>query len=122
EPERPVRFHRGAHAPFAIRWFGMSALVGHLRHLAAVTAASSQLDLRDWMRPDSAAVLLERVGSSLAAAGAGATLAERLGRPAWIDFVADTGDDHHASVAVGRTLFPERRLLVSDPPSGPPRG
>jgi 5-formyltetrahydrofolate cyclo-ligase len=28
----------------------MSALVGHLRHLAAVAAASNQLDLRDWMR------------------------------------------------------------------------
>ena len=55
---RPGRFHRGAPAPFAIRWFGMSALVGHLRHLVAVAAASSQLDLRDWMRPDEPAALL----------------------------------------------------------------
>jgi hypothetical protein len=112
EPERRRPFHRGAHAPFAIRWFGMSALVGHLRHLAAVAAASNQLDLRDWMRPDSAAILLERMGSTLGAAGAGATLAERLGRPVWIDFVADTGDDHDVSVAVGRMIFADYRLAA----------
>jgi len=80
ESARPTRFRRGAHAPFAIRWFGMSALVGHLRHLAAVTAASNQLDLRDWMRPDDAAILLERVGHRLGATGPGGTLAERLGQ------------------------------------------
>jgi hypothetical protein len=119
--EQPSRFHRGAHAPFAIRWFGMSALVGHLRHLAAVTAASNQLDLRDWMRPDSAAILLERVASSLGAAATGATLAEQLGRPIWIDFVADTGDDHDVSLAVGRMLFAEYRL-PGDTPHVLPRG
>jgi hypothetical protein len=37
---RVGRFHRGAHSPFAIRWFGATALVGHLRHLVAVAAAS----------------------------------------------------------------------------------
>ena len=119
--ERPRRFHRGAHAPFAIRWFGMSALVGHLRHLAAVTAASNQLDLRDWMRPDSAQILLERVASSLGAAATGTTLAEQLGRPVWIDFVADTGDDHDVSLAVGRMLFAEYRL-PGDTPHVLPRG
>src|SRR5262245_23533797 len=122
EPERRTRFHRGAHAPFAIRWFGMSALVGHLRHLAAVAAASAQLDLRDWMRPDDAATLLDRTGSTLAAEGTGATLAERLGRPVWIDFVADTGDDHDVSVAVGRMVFAEYRLLLADTSRVLPRG
>jgi hypothetical protein len=112
EPERRQPFHRGAHAPFAIRWFGMSALVGHLRHLAAVTAASNQLDLRDWMRPDDAATLLERVTHRLGAVDAGSTLAERLGREVWIDFVADTGDDHDVSVAVGRMIFSEYRLAA----------
>jgi hypothetical protein len=58
---RVGRFHRGAHSPFAIRWFGMTALVGHLRHLVAVAAASQQLDLRDWMRPESGTQLLDRV-------------------------------------------------------------
>jgi hypothetical protein len=99
----------------------MSALVGHLRHLAAVTAASNQLDLRDWMRPDDAATLLERIGSVLGAAGAGTSLAERLGRPLWIDFVADTGDDYDVSVAVGRMLFAEYRL-PGDTPHVLPRG
>src|SRR5262249_48186043 len=61
EPERLGRVQRGAHNPLAIRWFGMTALAGHLRHLLAVTAASNQLDTRDWMRPEEAAELLDRV-------------------------------------------------------------
>src|SRR5262245_51176743 len=121
ESDRPSQFHRGAHAPLAIRWFGMSALVGHLRHLAAVAAASNQLDLRDWMRPDDAATLLERVAHVLGATGAGPTLADRMGRPVWIDFVADTGDDHDLSVAVGRMLFAEYQL-PGDAPHVLPRG
>lgn len=57
-PDRTGPFHRGAHAPFAIRWFGMTAPTGHLRHLVAVAAASNQGDLQDWMRPDDADRLL----------------------------------------------------------------
>ena len=110
ETTRPVRFHRGAHSPFAIRWFGMTALWGHVRHLMAVTAASNQLDLRDWMRPEDAQDLLDRVGRVLAASPQGPSLAERLGREVWIDFVADTGDDHDLSLAVGRMLFAEYAL------------
>src|SRR5262249_13848842 len=87
-----------------------SALVGHLRHLVAVTAASQQLDLRDWMRPEPAAQLLERVCRVLGAPETGGSLAERLGREVWIGFVADTGDDHDLSVAVGRMLFAEYSL------------
>ena len=107
---RVGRFRRGAHAPFAIRWFGTTALVGHLRHLVAVAAASQQLDLRDWMRPEPAAQLLDRVSRTLGASEVGGSLAERLGREVWIDFVADTGDDHDLSVAVGRMLFSEYTL------------
>src|SRR5262245_29153784 len=59
EPKRSGRVRRGAHRPLAIRWFGMTALAGHLRHLLAVAAASNQLDLRDWMRPEDPAGLLE---------------------------------------------------------------
>jgi hypothetical protein len=121
ENDRPGRFHRGAHGPFAIRWFGISALVGHLRHLVAVAAASRQLDLRDWMRPDDAATLLERVGQVLGGTGSVGTLAERLGREIWIDFVADTGDDHDVGVAVGRMLFAEYRVN-GDEPRTLPRG
>jgi hypothetical protein len=107
---RVARFHRGAHAPFAIRWFGMTALVGHLRHLVAVAAASQQLDLRDWMRPEPAAQLLDRVCRVLGVPTAGDSLTERLGREVWIDFVADTGDDRDLSVAVGHMLFAEYAL------------
>jgi hypothetical protein len=39
----------------------MTALAGHLRHLLAVAAASNQLDLRDWMRPEDPAGLLNRI-------------------------------------------------------------
>ena len=114
ETTRPERFHRGAHSPFAIRWFGMTALWGHVRHLLAITAASNQLDLRDWMRPEDAHDLLDRVGRVLAASPVGPSLAERLGREVWIDFVADTGDDHDLSLAVGRMLFAEYALAGTD--------
>jgi hypothetical protein len=109
------RARRGAHPPFAIRWFGMTALWGHLRHLLAVTAASNQLDLRDWMRAEDADDLLRRVGGVLDASDGGSSLAERLGREVWIDFVADTGDDHDVSLAVGRMLFAEYALGGSEP-------
>ncbi len=121
EPERSGRVRRGAHKPLAIRWFGMTALAGHLRHLLAVAAASSQLDLRDWMRPEDAARLLDRVCQVLGASASGGALAERLGREVWIDFVADTGDDHDVSLAVGRMLFAEY-ALSGDQPRRLPRG
>src|SRR5215467_7708628 len=110
EPSGFGRIHRGANKPLAIRWFGMTALAGHLRHLLAVTAASNQLDLRDWMRPENPAGLLNRVCQVLGASASGGNLAERLGREVWIDFVADTGDDHDVSLAVGNMLFSEYSL------------
>ena len=118
---RVRRFHRGAHSPFAIRWFGSTALAGHLRHLVAVAAASQQLDLRDWMRPEDATQLLDRVSRVLGASEAGGSLAERLGREVWIDFVADTGDDHDLSLAVGRMVFSEH-TLGGETPRRLPRG
>lgn len=121
ESKRLGRFRRGAHKPLAIRWFGMTALAGHLRHLLAVTAASNQLDLRDWMRPEEAAGLLNRVCQVLDATATGGNLAERLGRDVWIDFVADTGDDRDVSLAVGRMLFAEY-ALSGDQPRQLPRG
>ena len=121
EPTRFGRFHRGAHKPLAIRWFGMTALAGHLRHLLAVSAASNQLDLRDWMRPEGAAELLNRVCRVLGASASGGNLVERLGREVWIDFVADTGDDHDVSLAVGRMLFAGYELS-GDQPRILPRG
>jgi len=104
------RFHRGTHPPFAIRWFGMSALAGHLRHLVATAAASDDLDIRDWMQPDHPTILLNGVCEVLGASTSGSNLTERLGREVWIDFVADTGDDHDVSLAVGSMLFSEYSL------------
>jgi hypothetical protein len=121
EPKRVGRFHRGAHKPLAIRWFGMTALAGHLRHLLAVAAASNQLDLRDWMRPEKATTLLDRVCQILGASASGGALTERLGREVWIDFVADTGDDYDVSLAVGSMLFAEY-ALSGDQPRRLPRG
>ena len=111
---RAGRMRRGSHSPLAIRWFGSTALVGHLRHMLAVAAASNQLDLRDWMRPEEASGLLDRVSRVLGASAPGGSLAERLGREVWIDFVADTGDDHDVSQAVGRMLFAEYALAGTD--------
>src|SRR5262245_13451748 len=83
----------------------MTALVGHLRHLVAVAAASQQLDLRDWMRPEAGTRLLDRVSRVLGTSEVGASLTERLGREVWIDFVSDTGDDYDVSLAVGRMVL-----------------
>src|SRR5215831_12568244 len=84
ETQRTERFHRGTHAPVAIRWFGLTALAGHLRHLIAVAAASNDLDTRDWMQPDEPAILLDRVGEILGGSTSGSSLTERLGREVWI--------------------------------------
>jgi Calcineurin-like phosphoesterase len=121
EPSGFGPFHRGAHAPVAIRWFGMTALVGHLKHLVAVAAASNDLDSRDWMRPEEAASLLNRVGQVLGASTSGGSLTERLGREVWIDFVADTGDDYDVSLAVARMIFAEY-AFSGDEPRHLPRG
>ncbi|MCM3904061.1 MAG: hypothetical protein ND866_20355 [Pyrinomonadaceae bacterium] len=96
-------------------------MAGHLRHLLAEAAASNNFDLRDWMRPTEATELLDRVGQVLGASKAGDSLSERLGREVWIDFVADTGDDHDVSLAVGRMLFNEY-TLSGDEPCTLPRG
>ena len=109
------RARRGTHPPLAIRWFGMTALWGHLRHLVAVAAASNQFDLRDWMRAEDADDLLRRVGQVLEGSPGGASLTEQLGREVWVDFVADTGDDHDVSLSVGQMLFAEYTLAGSEP-------
>src|SRR5580692_3808725 len=57
----PLVFRRGAHAPFAVRWYGITSLFGHLRHFIASAIASEQVDSRDWMRAEGPAVLLSHV-------------------------------------------------------------
>jgi hypothetical protein len=118
----PLVFRRGAHAPFAVRWYGITSLFGHLRHFIASAIASEQVDSRDWMRPEVPAELTARILRVLRKEGDGATLTEGLGRPLWIDWVADTGDDRDVSAAVGKMLF---RAYEVDSPDGPrhlPRG
>jgi hypothetical protein len=98
-------FRRGAHAPYATRWFGVTSLAGHVRNLIASAIAAESIDSRDWMRPAQADRLLSYVVRVLAGDGTSPTLAEALGRPVWIDFVADTGDDRDVSQAVARMVF-----------------
>ena len=50
------------------------------------------------------------------------TLVEALGRPVWIDFVADTGDDRDVSAAVARILFREYEVCEGDGTRSLPRG
>ena len=103
----PIAFRRGSHEPYAIRWFGSTALVGHLRHLGAEALASEQLDSRDWMRPQHPGEQLDEIARVLEADRKGNTLTERLGRDVWIDFVADTADDYDVSAAVAGMVFAE---------------
>ncbi len=119
----PTRFHRGAHPPYAIRWFGSTALLGHLRRVAASIVASQAVDTRDWMRPERPHELLGHAGRILKAPVPDApTLVERLGRPLWIDFVADTGDDRDVSSAVARLVFAEYAPPESPDGETLPRG
>lgn len=105
----PIVFRQGAHPPFGIRWYGVTSLFGHLRNFAARAIATEAVDTRDWMRPNppeellssAVSVLFDQPAPELAR---GATLAEVLRRPVWIDFVADTGDDRDVSAGVGRML------------------
>jgi hypothetical protein len=102
---RPPRaFHRGAHAPYATRWFGATMLAGHARNLVASAIAAESIDARDWMRPSAPEELLAEIARTLGGDEAKATLVEAVGRPLWVDFVADTGDDRDVSLAVARMV------------------
>ncbi|AKV04675.1 calcineurin-like phosphoesterase family protein [Labilithrix luteola] len=121
----PLVFRHGAHPPFAIRWYGITSLFGHLRNFVARAIATESVDSRDWMRPNAPEELLRATVSVLRGgqsrtsspdgdpqAGNGplgttkpaASLVEALDRPVWIDFVADTGDDRDVSAGVGEML------------------
>jgi hypothetical protein len=114
-------FRRGAHAPYATRWFGVTSLAGHVRNLVASAIAAESIDARDWMRPAHADKLLSHVVRVLAgdprprAGPLSPTVAEALGRPVWVDFVADTGDDRDVSHAVARMVF---AAYEAAPPDG----
>jgi hypothetical protein len=41
----PMAFRRGSREPYGNRWFGTTALLGHLRHLGAEALASGLLDV-----------------------------------------------------------------------------
>jgi hypothetical protein len=101
----PLVFRRGAHAPYATRWFGITSLAGHARNFASSAIAAESIDARDWMRPTTARELLSHIVGVLGGDPTRPTLVEALGRPTWIDFVADTGDDHDVSRAVASMIF-----------------
>ncbi len=128
----PLVFRRGARAPYATRWFGVTSLAGHARNLVATAIAAESVDSRDWMQPSSAGDLLANVARLLGAdasrpAAAGqtappATLVEAMGRAVWVDFVADTGDDRDVSHAVAQMLFSTYRVDGGAAPRVLPRG
>jgi hypothetical protein len=117
----PLAFKQGAHAPYAIRWYGATSLFGHFRNLVSTAIASESVDSRDWMRPLDAAELLARVTGVLGLETK-KTLLESLERPLWIDWVADTGDDHDVSQAVGRMIFEEYAVDEKEGTITLPRG
>jgi hypothetical protein len=118
----PLVFHRGAHQPYATRWFGVTSLAGHARNLIASAIAAESIDARDWMRPATADELLAHVVHVLGGDTARATLVEAIGRPLWIDFVADTGDDRDVSQAVARMIFATYEVAEANGVRALPRG
>jgi hypothetical protein len=108
----PLVFRQGAHPPFGIRWYGVTSLFGHLRNFTARAIATEAVDARDWMRPESPSALLRKAVDILSSGASresshaprATSLVEALGRPVWIDFIADTGDDRDVSAAVGAML------------------
>jgi len=108
----PLVFRQGAHPPFGIRWYGVTSLFGHLRNFVSRAIATESVDSRDWMRPNPPEELLAAAGRVLLShterighpPPPRKTLAEVLGRPVWIDFAADTGDDRDVSARVGAML------------------
>lgn len=104
----PLVFRQGAHPPFGIRWYGVTSLFGHLRNFVARAIATESVDTRDWMRPNAPRDLLSSsarvLGVTPSEIDEGATLVGLLGRPVWIDFVADTGDDRDVSAGVGAMM------------------
>lgn len=101
----PLVFKQGSHAPYGIRWYGATSLWGHFRNFVSTAIARESVDSRDWMRPLDAREMLANVAQVLGVEPK-ATLLESLGgRPLWIDWIADTGDDRDVSEAVGRMVF-----------------
>lgn len=110
EAHTPRRFVASKRAPFAIRWYGATSLYGHFRNFIARAIAAEQVDSRDWMRPQPPEVMLDRIADVVGAKQPGQSLLERLGRPLWIDFVADSGDDRDTSEAVAGMLARRYRV------------
>jgi hypothetical protein len=115
-PDLPVRCARGRKRPRAIAWFGFTAFWGHLRHLVASAIATENIDSRTWMIPEAPDALLGRVIEVLSPQGAkpAPTLLDAIGEEAWLDFVADTGDDATVSEAVARLLIGEYETIDPD--------
>ena len=117
----PLVFTQGAHPPYAIRWYGATSLFGHFRNFVASAIASESVDTRDWMRPLDPGEMLDGLTRVLGLPRR-ATLAESIGRPLWIDWVADTGDDRDVSQAVGRMLLSEYAVDEDGAALALPRG
>ncbi|HEX8792864.1 MAG TPA: hypothetical protein VF765_18085 [Polyangiaceae bacterium] len=101
----PLVFKQGSHAPYGIRWYGATSLWGHFRNFVSTAIARESVDSRDWMRPLDAREMLANVTQVLGVEPK-ATLLESLGgRPLWIDWIADTGDDRDVSEAVAHMVF-----------------
>jgi len=100
----PLVFKQGSRPPYAIRWYGATSLWGHFRNFVSTAIARESVDSRDWMRPLDASEMLANAARVLGVE-ARSTLLESIGRPLWIDWVADTGDDRDVSQAVARMVF-----------------
>ncbi len=114
ESRTPRKFVSSKKPPFAIRWYGATSLYGHFRNFISRAIAAEQVDSRDWMRPQPPEIMLDRVAEVLGASHHGDSLLERLGRPLWLDFVADSGDDRDTSEAVAEMLASRYEVASPD--------
>lgn len=110
----PLRFRQGAHAPFGVRWYGITSLYGHFRKFIARAVAAEAVDSRDWMRAGDPATTLRHALRVLGGREDAPSLVEGIGRPLYIDFVADTGDDRDVSLAVGRMIAATYTVSTKD--------
>jgi hypothetical protein len=84
--------------PEAVRWYGSSGLFRQLRRIARLSWEGDVIDARDWMQPNVLVYAKGEFSSQLDSAH------WKEGQPdnpedgvIWFDYVADTGDDWHAT-------------------------
>jgi hypothetical protein len=102
--------------PEAVRWYGSSGLFRQLRRIARLIWEGDVIDARDWMQPNALVYAKGRLSSQLDSAHwtEGEPDSPEDGA-IWFDYVADTGDDWHATHDIA--FLSHGDLWVDPPPA-----